>query len=216
MNLRTWLFIPTLAVTQATTVALAAPVPPSVSPKRQPLTVANDPQNALRRLKSECDNPKVSNESQWTSYSSRTEFLRRQCIGDLKPLGAVGLAAVRRELVGAKGEYRQMLTVALAALGDQGAMAQTVTLMLHAEKPAVRFVAAAELSKLENKALIEPFKQALRDQFKRRDGSCVQIGNGMIYPVRLIASGALVRLGVPLDEVRKIGDWRDWSYLKNE
>lgn len=213
MNLRICLFIPTLATAQAVPqpAALAAETPPAVVPKRQPNAVAKDPRNALQKLKSECDNPKVSNESQWTSYSSQTESLRRQCIRDLKPLGAIGLASVRGELVAAKGEYRKMLTVALAALGDKAAIAPTVALMLHAQKPAVRFVAAAELSQLRDKALIKPFKQALGDPFKRRDGGCVQIGNGMIYPVRLIASDALVHLGVPLDEVRKMGEWRDWS-----
>ena len=167
------------------------------SSAEQPTTVTQRAKTALQKLKEQCDNPRVSNESYWTSYASNTELLRRQSIRDLKPLGEVGLAAVRRESASAKGEYRQMLSVVLAALGDKEAVPQTVKLMLQANRPAVRFVAAAELGGLKNKQLIDPFK--------RRDGSCVE--PRIIYPVRLVASGALTDLGLTLEEVRKIGVW---------
>ena len=162
---------------------------------------------ALQQLKEQCDNPKVSNDSQWTSFASKTETVRRQSIHDLKSLGDVGFAAVHSEVRTAKNEYKQMLTVTLAALGDKDAVPETAKLMLQAEKPAVRFVAAAELRGLKNEELMPSFKKALSDPFKRRDGSCV--GPRIIYPVRLVASDALVDLGMQLEEVRKIGIWWD-------
>ena len=85
-------------------------------------------------------------------------------------------------------------------------MTQAAGLMLKSKQPAVRVCAAFELRRLKDKKLVGPFKQALTDSFKREDGGCVRIGDGMIYPVRLIASDALVELGVPFDEVRKLRD----------
>ena len=160
---------------------------------------------SLSKLKLECDRSHLSNESRWTSYLSATEVERGDCIANLKTAREAALPQVRKELETAKGEYKEMLTIALAALGDEAALNQTGELMLKAQKPAVRVCAARELRRLKNKGLIEPFKQALADPFKRSDTSCLK--RGMIYPVRLIASDALVDLGLSLDEVRKLGQW---------
>jgi hypothetical protein len=163
------------------------------------------PGDLLKKLKGECDNPKISNESYWTSYASETEMKRTDCINQLKSTGQRAVPLIRQEITTAKGEYKQMLTIALAAFGDNTAIWQTGRLMLKAEKPAVRFCAARQLQKLDDKRLIGPFKQALSDPFKRMSGVCVN--PGMIYPVRVIASDALVGLGMTPDEVRKIGTW---------
>ena len=173
----------------------------------KPIEASKKAKIALQKLKEQSDNPKLSNESEWISYLSKTELARRQSIRELKSLGETGVTAVRQELKTAKGEYQQMLIIALAALGDKAAVSETAELMLKAEKHAVRVVAAAELRGLKNKELIESFKKALSDSFKRRDGSCVY--PKIIYPVRVIASDALVDLGLSLEEVRKIGIWWD-------
>ncbi len=173
--------------------AWAADAPPQ--PVRSSTEVLND-------LKKECDNPKVSNESYFTSYLSKTELNRSKYIGELKAMGDVAVSSVRQELPPAKGEYKQMLVVALAALGDNTAIWQASRLMLKAQLPAVRVCAAHELRKLQDKRLIEPFKQAFSDTFQRMDGSCVN--KRMIYPVRLIASSALVKLGIPFEEIQKL------------
>ncbi|RYX82906.1 hypothetical protein EON83_17525 [bacterium] len=149
-----------------------------------PTRAVGDIGGILNRLKSECDNPKVSNDAQWISYCSETELKRMQCIATLKSAGTTGETQVRQELGGAKGEYLQMLVVTLAAMGDNDSIWQAGQLMLRAKLPAVRVCAALELSRLKDKRLVGPFKQALSDQFERRDGSCV--GPGMIFP-----SGAL-------------------------
>lgn len=182
------------------TIAFAAAADASLPP-------VNKVAQALKKLKSECDNPKVSNESYWTSYCSATELKRCYYIAELKSAGEMAVPEVQRELSAAKSEYREMLVVALAALGDNTSIWQAGRLMLRAKRPAVRVSAASELRRLQDKRLMEPFKQALRDPFKRMDGACVN--RGVIYPVRLIASGGLVALGMPLEEVQKLGKWWD-------
>lgn len=172
---------------------------------REPLRSGASASEALSFLKKECDDPKMSNGCEWTSYCSATELARFRCIKQLKSLGDEAQGEARREMVAAKGEYKQMLTVTLAAFGDSTSIWQAGQLMLHARLPAVRVCAAMELSRRKDSRMLEPFKLALADGFKRRDGSCVS--HGMIYPVRLIASDALVDLGMSLEDVRKIGLW---------
>jgi hypothetical protein len=159
----------------------------------------------LKKLKNECDNPKISNDSAWISYCSETELKRIGCIAALKLLGPVAEAQVRQELAAAKGEYREMLVVTLAAFGDNTSIWQAGRLMVKAKLPAVRVCAALELRRRKDKRLIEPFKQALADPFQRMDGRCVM--PGMLYPIRNIATDALVGLGIELDEVRKLRKW---------
>jgi len=164
---------------------------------------------ALTRLKAECDVPGQTNASLWTAYVSATEKARHEAITQLKSLGGETVAEVRHELERADGEHKEMLTITLAALGDDKAVTQASELMLHSKRAAVRVCAAWELQGLKDKRTLEYFKQALHDPYERKDGSCVPIGDGMIHPVRVIASDALVGLGVPFEEVRKLrGDAR--------
>ncbi|RYG63983.1 hypothetical protein EON80_20110 [bacterium] len=174
---------------------LLGPVP-AVNAATQPDTSIRE---TLTKLKIECDNPNISNASEWTTSRSATERKRLTCIFALK---AGDEAAVRQEIATAKGEYREMLTVALAACGDNSGIWQTSRLMLAAKTPAVRVCAASILRRLRDKRTIEPLKQALADPFERRDGTCVN--PQMIFPVRRIASDALVASGLSLDEVRKL------------
>jgi hypothetical protein len=158
----------------------------------------------LTRLKAECDVQGQTNESLWNAYVSATEKARHEAIAQLKPLGKETVAEVRRELEHAGGEYQEMLVITLAALGDGKALTQASELMLRAERAAVRVCAAWELRALKDKKTLKYFKQALHDPYKREDGSSARIGDGMIYPVRIIAAGALVDLGVPFHEVREL------------
>ena len=165
--------------------------------------------DALTRLKAECDVPGQTNASLWTSYVSATERARHKAIEELQSLDGKIAPLVRAESQQATNEYREMLTVALAALRDDAAILAAAELMVASQKPAVRVCAALELRAIKDKRTIAHFKKALTDPFEREDGSCVRIGDGKIYPVRIIASDALVELGVPFDEVRKLrGDAR--------
>src|SRR6266513_2475013 len=144
--------------------------------------------SALARLKAECDVAGQSNSSLWTSYVSATEKARHEIIAQLKSLGAEIVPFVRAEFQHGKGEYREMLTLALAALGDDAALLSAADVLLVSERPAVRVCAAWQLRGVKDKRTIEQLKKALRDSYKRQDGGCVRIGEGMIYPVRIIAS----------------------------
>ena len=167
-------------------------------------TTASRTKAALARLKAECDVPGQTNASLWTSYISATEKARHEAIGQLQTLGSGVVPLVRAEFQQATNEYREMLTVALAALRNDAAILEGADLMLTSKRPAVRVGAAMELRGIKDKRTLGHFKKALQDPFEREDGGCVRIGDGMIYPVRIIASDALVGLGVPVDEVRKL------------
>jgi hypothetical protein len=160
--------------------------------------------SALVRLKAQCDVPGQSDKALRLMYVSATERARREAIAQLKSLGGEIVPLVRAESLYATNEYREMLTVALAALRDDAAILATADLMLVSKRPSVRVCATLELRGVKDKRTIGHFKKALRDSYKREDGSCVRIGDGVIYPVRIIASGALVEMGVPFDEVRKL------------
>ncbi len=159
---------------------------------------------ALTRLKAECDVSGQTNASLWTSNVSATEKARREAIAQLKLLDSKIVALVQTELQHATNEYREMLTVALAALRDDAEVLAAAELMLASQNPAVRVCASLELRSLKDKRIITHFKKALSDPYQRKDGSCVLVGDGTIFPVRMIASDALVELGVPFDEVRKL------------
>ena len=125
-------------------------------------------------------------------------------MAQLKRAGGAAVGEARRELEQAQGEYREMLTIALAALGDEPAVIEASDLMLHSKRAPVRVCAAWELRALADKRTVEYFKRALHDPYQRQDGSCVPIGDGMVYPVRVFATDGLVQLGMPLEEVRKL------------
>jgi hypothetical protein len=137
-------------------------------------------------------------------YVSRTEKARLDAITRLKSFGAHALPLVLGASKHATNEYQEMLTVALAAMREDDAIFATATLMLVSERPAVRVCAALVLRGLKDKRTIDQFKKALMDPYYRQDGGCIRVGDGQIYPVRLIASDALVELGVPFEEIQRM------------
>lgn len=168
------------------------------------LTVDDVP-GILQILEAECDVPNQTTDGEWLSYASSTENARLRCIAQLTQVGMPAEALILEAAEGAKPEYSEMLTLSLAAIGNSEAASSTAALMLKSKMPAVRVCAAFILRRLKDKRFIEHLKKALNDPFKRKDGSCVTIGDGMVYPVRLIATGALVGMGVPIEDIRKIG-----------
>ncbi len=180
--------------------ARAAEKPPVKTTKPAPVL------QTLQKLKAQCDNPNAAQQLAWPSSVSETEFIRCQAIEELKA-EKDGLENVRRELGTAKGEYRQMLVIALAVLGDKDAIAPAAKVMLSADKPAARVVAASMLARIGDKSLIESFKQAMTDEFQRERGGCLG-PEMMIYPVRMFAFSGLVKLGLSREEIRKLGDWQ--------
>jgi hypothetical protein len=155
------------------------------------------PQNArqiLAQLKAECDVPGQSHGCLWMSYVSATEKARHECISQLRQIGQVAIPEIHNQFANATAAYKEMLVLALAAIEDSSAVLQAADLMLNSQRPSVRVCAAWELRGRHDQMIAEYFKKALRDEYKRKDGSCLQTGDGMIYPVRMIASDALVEL----------------------
>lgn len=158
---------------------------------------------ALGWLKAECDFPGQPAEAMG-SFISSPESHRLEAIWSLKSAPNEAVVEIRRDSLSAPPEYKQMLTIALAVLGDPQALTNACELMLKSDKPAVRVCAAAALRRLAKKEALESFKQALHDPYKRRNRDCAPIAYEFYYPVRYIASSAVVELGVPFEEVQKI------------
>jgi len=165
------------------------------------------PAQLLAELEAECAQPKTPDKPVWTSYLSETERIRWRIMTALQEQKAIAIRAIQADYATAKGEYRDMLTVTLASLGESNAVAQATNLLLSAKSPAVRICAAKALRDAKDKTAIPALKVAMRDPYRREDGGCVKIGDGMCYPVRIVASCALADMGV---------DWRTFGRLKNE
>jgi hypothetical protein len=159
------------------------------------------PAALLGELKAECVQPTAPGKPVWTSYLSETERIRWRIMGDLGKQKDVALPMIREEKGKADGDYQQMLTVCLAALGDADAIADTTNLLLNAKAPAVRVCAAKALRDARDKKSIPALQAAMRDPHSREDGSCVTVGDGKCHPVRIVAGDALGTLGFTREQI---------------
>jgi hypothetical protein len=179
----------------------------------------------VAELSKECDKPTTPNEPEMMSYLSATERIRWNLLCELAAIKEAGIPLVKAERTEAEKDVRtreaierkgkalsvkpeddlpDMLTIALALMGDTDSVAETAKLLPKSKTPAVRVCAARALRQLKDKSTIPALKDALHDPYKREDGACCKTDNGMCHPVRIIAWGALAEMGLTLDEVKKI------------
>ena len=160
-------------------------------------------ENILKLMRCECDIEKSWEQTEWTSYLSPSECTRLKLLKAIPKLKDFKKELVVDEIKNATGEYREMLFLMLAIVGDNAAYEETKTLLLESKYPSVRILSGMSLRMLNKKDSIDCLKKALNDSFRRADGSCTSQGR-LIYPVRLVASDALVTLGFPFEKVRKL------------
>jgi len=161
---------------------------------------ANTLGGLLVELKKECEHPTSPDKPEWLSYLSPTERIRWCILDELQKQKESALPIVMTEAKTAKGEYYQMLTIVMAVLGDSSSITTTADLLIKAKSPAVRVCAAKALRVVKDRSTISALKQAMHDPYHREDGSCVKVGDGMCYPVRIVAGDALAELGLTREQ----------------
>jgi len=155
----------------------------------------------LADLKKEALNPTKPDEPVWLSYASQAELTICRGMDKLFSLGKPIRDMVEDAAKEAEGNHAKVLDMALARLGDQTRVMKVTECLTDSDSPTIRFCAAWTLRALRDPSTIPALRKALRDPYRRQDGSCARIGDGMIYPVRNVAAGALVKLGDDPKEV---------------
>jgi HEAT repeat protein len=157
----------------------------------------------LAEIRREVLHPTKPNTSARMSYGAQAENTICRCLGKLTALGDPVKDIVKGAAKEAEGGYAKVLDMALARLGDRTRVAQVANHLTSAESHTIRFCAAVTLRILGDRSTIPALRKALRDPYHRQDGSCVRIGDGEIYPVRIVAADALIELGEDPNQIRK-------------
>jgi HEAT repeat protein len=149
----------------------------------------------LADLEQEALHPTDPDRPVFISNASRAELTICDSLNKLHSLGEPIRDLVEKAATTAAGNHAKILDMALARFGDPKRVAKVPEHLSTSDSPTVRYCAATTLRNVGEKSSVPALRKALRDPYQRRDGSCVRIGDGMIYPVRQVAADALVRLG---------------------
>lgn len=158
----------------------------------------------LGELKAEALSPTEPDRSAFMSYASPAELAICRSLSKLAALGQPVKDLVEREAETAEGDHAKVLDMALALLGDRSRIARVAAHLNESSSHTMRFCACSTLRRLRDRLAIPALKKALRDPYHRQDGSCQRIGDGEIWPVRVVAAGALIDLGEDPKKVREI------------
>ena len=158
----------------------------------------------LAELAAEVRHPTKPDQPARMSYAAAAEIKIGRCLFALAELGQPVRAVVEQETKDAKGDHAKTLDMALALLGDRGRVARVASHLTDSPSAMVRFCACRTLRRLKDRSAIPALRKALRDPYRRMDGSCVRVGDGMIHPLRLVAADALIDLGEDPKQVRAL------------
>ena len=158
----------------------------------------------LEELAAEVRHPTRPDQPKWISYASEAEIKIGRCLFALAALGQPVRAVVEQQAKDAMGDHAKTLDMALALMGDRDRVARVASHLTDSPSPMIRFCAARTLRRLKDRSAVPALKKALRDPYRRQDGSCVRIGDGMIYPIRIVAADALIDLGEDPKQVRAL------------
>ena len=158
----------------------------------------------LGELKAEALRPTKPDQAVRVSYASAAEIAIGQALSKLAALGQPVRDLVEREAQGAEGDHAKVLDMALARLGDRSRVARVAAHLTGSPSVTIRFCACVTLRQLKDRSAIPALKNALRDPYHRQDGSCMRIGDGEVYPVRIVAADALIDLGEDPKKIRRI------------
>ena len=158
----------------------------------------------LGELEAEVRHPTKPDQPAMISYASAAEIKIGRCLFALAALGQPVREVVEREAQAARGDHAKTLDMALALLGDRGRVARVASHLTDSPSAMIRFCAVRTLRRLNDHSAIPALRKALRDPCRRQDGSCMRIGDGMVYPVRIVAADALIDLGEDPKQVRAL------------
>ena len=157
----------------------------------------------LYELRQETMHPTKPNASARMSYGSQAENTICRCLSKLTALGDPVKDLVYGTAKEAEGDHAKVLDMALARLGDRTRVAQVANHLTSSKSHTIRFCAAVTLRILGDRSAIPALRKALHDSYHRQDGSCARIGDGEIYPVRIVAADALIELGEDPNQIRR-------------
>lgn len=154
-------------------------------------------------LQQEAVHPTEPNRPAPMSYGSRAENTIGQCFGKLAALGDPVKDLVQKARRNAQGDQAKLLDMALARLGNRASVPLVADHLTSSQSHTIRFCAAMTLRIVGDRSAIPALKRALRDPYHRQDGSCLRMGDGEIYPVRIVAADALIEMGEDPEKVRR-------------
>ena len=158
--------------------------------------------NVLADLRQEALHPTDPDRAVFIRNASQAELTISAGLSKLHSFGEAAKDLVEEEAKTAEGNYAKVLDMALARLGDRKRLAKVADHLTAADNTTVRYCAALTLRMVRDKSTIPALRKALHDPYQRQDAPCVRIGDGMMYPVRVIAADALIDLGEDPKEVR--------------
>ena len=156
----------------------------------------------LAELAAEAAHPTKPEVPRWTSYGSESENIILHDFKNLEALAPPAKTLVEHAAVGAEGDYGKILDMARAQLGDRSRLDAVADSLVTSENHTVRFCAAMTLRRIGDRSTIPALRKALRDPYRRADGSDVGPPR-QIYPVRVVAADALIDLGADPKEIRE-------------
>jgi len=157
----------------------------------------------IEQLKAEALHPANPDAAAPMSYCSQSEGTICGCLAKLATLGQPIREVVAREAKDAEGDSAKVLDMALAQLGDRASLARVTDHLIESPNHSIRVCAAMTLRRIADRSAIPALQKALHDPYHRQDGSCMRIGDGEVYPVRIVSADALVSLGEDPKTVRE-------------
>jgi HEAT repeat protein len=155
----------------------------------------------LAKLAAEVAHPTRPEVPQWLSYGSESENIILREMQNLAALTPPAKRLVEQAAADAEGDYAKILDMARAQLGDRTRIAAVADALVTSENHTIRFCAAMTLRRIGDRSAIPALRQALRDPYRRTDGSDVGPPR-QIYPVRGVAGAALIDMGADPKEIR--------------
>ena len=155
----------------------------------------------LTELAAEAAHPTKPEVPRWISYGSESENIILHDLMNLTALAPPAKALVEHAAADAEGDYAKILDMARAQLGDRTRLDAVADALVTSENHTIRFCAAMTLRRIGDRSAIPALRKALRDPYRRADGSDVGPPR-QIYPVRVVAADALIDLGADPKEIR--------------
>lgn len=164
---------------------------PSVTPPSSTIV-----HSLLNQLEAECDLTTPGNDYEFYPVPA-TEARRRHLIQELQAAGPSALPQIRTRLQQTGDqEFREMLDLAAAALGDEAGLARAARLLAWSPSPAVRMEAVRVLRQLRDPRSTEWLQTALQDERFVMNCGCGAPPE-RYYPIRTVAEIALLEMKVP-------------------
>lgn len=157
----------------------------------------------LAAIEKEARDPTDPDKPERMSIGSKAENAICSAMQKLADLGEPVKGLVEDAVKTASGDHAKVLNMALVYLGDRTKIAGVADDLVASRSPTIRFCAARTLRIAKDRAALAALRKALKDPYRRADGSCLGKENKTIHPIRVIVADALIDLGENAATVRQ-------------